>query len=202
MEVELLERAVKCARLAPRPSIDNNSWVRQLIQRLDELAERLDALTENIDAQVDRHLRIMRARITDLASEVDQLVPRRHTEVAEVVGRPKIAEIKAVACRVFNLTEAELIGPSRQAAIFRARMVAIHCCKIHTLASLPMIGRFFGNRDHTTILNSLQRFNDAALEDAHLAIEVLEIEHGLGINLVEPDRSACCPAQGPAADVT
>ncbi len=198
MEVELLERAVKTARITPQPVIDNNSWVRQLVQQMDEIKERLDELTKNVDAQVDRHLRAMRARITELAAEVDQLVPRRHTEVVEVAGRPRIAEIKIVACRLFNLTEAELIGPSRQAAIFRARMVTIHCCKKHTLASLPMIGRHFGGRDHTTIMNSLQRFNDASNEDEQLAIEVTEIERGLGIGLAAATQPED-PAAGPVS---
>ena len=63
-------------------------------------------------------------------------------------GDPAAASPNASASR-----RAELIGSSRAATPLRARQVAIYLTRELTDLSLPQIGRLYGGRDHSTVLN-------------------------------------------------
>lgn len=59
-----------------------------------------------------------------------------------------------------------------------ARHVAIYLTREMTPLSLPQIGTLYGDRDHTTILNSVERIDAAVGEDAGIttSIEILRAE--------------------------
>lgn len=64
-------------------------------------------------------------------------------------------------------TIAELRGCSRQRCVAWARQEAF--AEIYSLGrfSLPQIGRFFGDRDHTTVLFGIRRHKERLAADAH-----------------------------------
>jgi chromosomal replication initiator protein len=70
---------------------------------------------------------------------------------------PAIADIKAATCREFGLTAEELLSRSRTARVAWPRQVAMYLSRELTDASLPIIGREFGGRDHTTVLHACRR---------------------------------------------
>lgn len=57
----------------------------------------------------------------------------------------------------FKIDYIEIISLRRDKLACRARHIAMYLCKALTGASLPMIGRHFGDRDHTTVINAIQR---------------------------------------------
>ncbi len=63
---------------------------------------------------------------------------------------------KAIA-HEFHVTLADLKGPSRARTVSVPRQVAMHFIRTLTDASLPQIGRYFGGRDHSTVLSALKR---------------------------------------------
>lgn len=71
------------------------------------------------------------------------------------------AEINAVIERVgaaYGVTLAEIVSPSRYRRIVKARDQAIfEVAARWPWLSLPRLGRIFGNRDHTTIMYSLEK---------------------------------------------
>jgi chromosomal replication initiation ATPase DnaA len=67
-----------------------------------------------------------------------------------------IAQIIAEVAAKHDLTMIEMLSQRRPRALAHARQEAYWRCMSETLASLPMIGRCFGNRDHTTILKGGQ----------------------------------------------
>ena len=69
-----------------------------------------------------------------------------------------LSDIKTSVCAVYNLTDAELIGLSREQKYAHARHVFVGLARDMTDCSLPEIGGALGGRDHTTILNSERRF--------------------------------------------
>jgi len=75
----------------------------------------------------------------------------------------------------FGVARAELVGSSRAATPLRARQVAIFLTRDLTDLSLPQIGRLYGGRDHTTVLNSLRRVEASLDEDPELAEKIREL---------------------------
>lgn len=69
---------------------------------------------------------------------------------------PTGAQILKRVADVHKLTVADLKGPSRKAAICRARREAIAMIRHDTKLSSTQIGHLLGGRDHTTILHALK----------------------------------------------
>ena len=101
--------------------------------------------------------------------------------IAEVIPRGRSAqatsveEIQQRVAEGFGISRAELVGSSRAATPLRARQVAIFLTRELTDLSLPQIGRLYGGRDHSTVLNSLRRVEAGLAEDAELAERVQEL---------------------------
>ena len=101
--------------------------------------------------------------------------------IAEVVPRHRrsqptsVEEIQQRVAECFGISRAELVGSSRAARPLRARQVAIFLTRDLTDLSLPQIGRLYGGRDHTTVLNSLRRVEAGLDGDEELAEKVREL---------------------------
>lgn len=84
--------------------------------------------------------------------------------------KPTIAEIvKSVEAR-FGLTRGAVTGCNRQKHIARARHAACHIARKNGY-SLPEIGRAIG-RDHTTVINSLNRAEHLLETDPDFSMRV------------------------------
>lgn len=61
-----------------------------------------------------------------------------------------------------GITVADLKGPRRSTPIVRARMEAVYAVRMQRPdMSYPAIGRWFGGRDHTTVLHSVRKIDAA-----------------------------------------
>ena len=138
---------------------------------LNELANRIEANVRQLHGALTRALAHASMMARPLSSElIAEVVPRtrpsRSTSVEEIQQR--------VADR-FGISRAELVGSSRAATPLRARQVAIFLTRDLTDLSLPQIGRLYGGRDHTTVLNSLRRVEASLGDDPDLAEKVQEL---------------------------
>src|SRR4029077_17673464 len=86
-----------------------------------------------------------------------------------------VEELQQQVAEGFGISRAELIGSSRAATPLRARQVAIYLTREPTDLSLPQIGRLYGGRDHTTVLNSLRRVEATLGEDEALGQKITEL---------------------------
>jgi hypothetical protein len=64
--------------------------------------------------------------------------------------------IKAAVCAGTNITPAGLDSESRYPSLVRPRQLAMYRIRTELGWSLPRIGKFFGNRDHTTVLHAVR----------------------------------------------
>ena len=60
-------------------------------------------------------------------------------------------------CRYFRLEEDQIRGPSRSRDILNARQIAMYLIRRMTSLSLDETGKLFGGRDHSTVLNSINK---------------------------------------------
>ena len=92
---------------------------------------------------------------------------------APVIG-PMRRIKEAVAAR-YEVSVLDLDSDRRLPEIVEPRHVAIYLCRVLTPASLPAIGRAFGDRDHTTVRHAVRRIERLAGRDPALALRMEEI---------------------------
>jgi chromosomal replication initiator protein len=90
-----------------------------------------------------------------------------------------VTEIQELACEHFGLTNDELLSSSRIARIAWPRQVAMYLARELTEESLPVIGRHFGGRDHTTVLHAWRRTTARLAADASSRQAVDNLRHSL-----------------------
>ena len=85
---------------------------------------------------------------------------RTLTNVLAALGGPKqkLSDIAADVAERHNLSVADLRGPRRTQYICDARHEAFYIAFKTGAFTRPQIGRYFGNRDHTTVDNGIARF--------------------------------------------
>jgi len=139
---------------------------------LSELAERVDANVRQLHGGLTRaiaHASLMAKPLSaELIAEVIPAASRgaRATPVEEIQQRVATA---------FGVSRGELVGSTRAAAPMRARQVAIYLTRELTDLSLPQIGRLYGGRDHSTVLNSVRRIEASLAEDPQLSERLTEL---------------------------
>jgi chromosomal replication initiator protein len=102
--------------------------------------------------------------------------------------RPQITRITSLTARHFSIPVKELRGPSRRRAVVHARDVAMHLSRLLTGHSLEQIGRYFGGRDHTTVMHGCQKAAELAKTDSairhtvELLCQQIELVSGTNVN--------------------
>jgi chromosomal replication initiator protein len=141
-------------------------------EALVELANRIDANVRQLHGALTKVIAHGSLMARPLSSElIAEVIPG-----ARRSSRPtSVEEIQQRVAERFGISRAELVGTSRAATPLRARQVAIFLTRDLTDLSLPQIGRLYGGRDHTTVLNSLRRVEASLDEDAELAEKIREL---------------------------
>ena len=82
--------------------------------------------------------------------------------------RITIDSIQKATAEKFGVRQAQLKEKSNAKDIVRPRQVAMYLVKELTKASLPEIGRAFGNKHHTTVIHSLRKIDELRKSDVEL----------------------------------
>ncbi len=82
-----------------------------------------------------------------------------------------LSEIAVAVARLFSLKLSALRSPSRRRAVVTARNVAIYLSRQLTQTSFGEIGRYFGGRDHSTVMHGYRQLellleSDLAIREA------------------------------------
>ncbi len=67
----------------------------------------------------------------------------------------------------YNLKLADLKSRNNSKSIAMPRQVAMYLCKMLTHASLPEIGRSFGNKHHSTVIHSIRKIDELRQKDGN-----------------------------------
>jgi chromosomal replication initiator protein len=105
-----------------------------------------------------------------------QLRPTLQAGAASPLSVGRIIEVVAT---YHGMRSKDLMGPSRQRQVTRARHIAMFLARQHLQMSLPELGRAFGGRDHTTVLASVSKIEAGRHEDASLQALLGRLEQTL-----------------------
>ena len=80
-------------------------------------------------------------------------------------------------CDYFNISKADIVGKKKSKEIVEPRMIAIYL--ISELIDIPLIsiGKYFGGRDHTTIIHARDKITDQVKNNIRMANTVKDIEN-------------------------
>lgn len=123
-------------------------------------------------ANAAQHYKAVRARLVGPADAIPPLpIVKAITEqrpfiIKEIDGykrgniampvTPKL--VIETASKIYGVKASEITGPRKFLHIINIRMICYFVCyEAFPSYSLGMIGRFFGNRDHTTILHGVEK---------------------------------------------
>ena len=84
-------------------------------------------------------------------------------------------------CKFYNIEPTTLRGQGRAKDISLARQIAMYQIRRMTNLSLKEIGKEFDNRDHTTVLHSIERIEDLVKTDPEKAEIIKDITANINI---------------------
>jgi chromosomal replication initiator protein len=76
----------------------------------------------------------------------------------------------------FKLTIDDLNGRKRTQTIVLPRQIAMYLCRKILDIPLPQVGKFFGGRDHTTVIHSCNKITAELEFDEKMRLTVEELE--------------------------
>lgn len=152
-------------------------------EALTLLARRVQSNLRQLRGALTRTIAESSLTSSPITSElIGQVFPAPESDPAVQITPESIREATA---RHFATDVETLQSKRRDRNTATARHVAIYLTREMTPLSLPQIGALYGNRDHTTILNSIERVDQSMGEDPGItrALEILRAEiHSPGDN--------------------
>lgn len=80
-----------------------------------------------------------------------------------------IADVAQKVCDYFRVDVQRVRSASRQQSLVQARQMAMYLVREMTATPLTQIGRYFGNRDHTTVMYACRKVADDVKKDHFLS---------------------------------
>ncbi len=131
------------------------------------IAKRFRSNVRDLEGALQRVLAILRLQQrTDIT--LDFVHDALRDQLASQDKMVTVDNIKKTVSQHFNIKTSDLDSKRRTRSIARPRQVAMALSKELTNHSLPEIGTFFGNRDHTTVLHACRKIKELRTEDTTL----------------------------------
>jgi len=91
--------------------------------------------------------------------------------------------IQKAVCEQMAVSEEKLQERTRKRAIVQARQLSMYLAQKMTKNSLKVIGKYFGGRDHSTVIHSCQAVKDLLDTDEEFQKEVKEVEKKIKMSM-------------------
>lgn len=92
-------------------------------------------------------------------------------------------EVLESVSRFYSVSVPDMLGESRVREILIPRQIAMYLGKKYLRMSFVRLGETFGNRDHTTVMNSVQKIEKKIEEDGQMMREVRTLEREVGLTV-------------------
>ncbi len=169
---------IQAPEFETRVAILRKKAAQERIQVPDEVIEYMAArISSNIRELEGTLIRVTAfANLNRQAIDMDlvQVVLKDTLSFAGDSNVSPMAIITATA-EYYKLSPDDITGSGRQQAVALARQIAMHICRELTDLSLPKIGMYFGNRDHTTVMYATKKISEQMRERRYIYNQVSEI---------------------------
>ena len=155
----------KNAEFAPRPV------PREVLEFIAQNVSNNIRELEGALTRVTAYASLTNERITlDMAQEVlqDIVAAREPRAITPELIIRQVGE-------TYQLSVADLTGPSRKQPLALSRQIAMYMSRELTDLSLPRIGKAFGGRDHTTVMHAVDRVKRLMQSDKRVFDEVTNL---------------------------
>ena len=134
-----------------------------LMETLDQgLGENLSV--RSLDATMKQISLWCRMNNTDVNDEAIESAINTASQGSEVA----LSKITQTVARQMGIKTADLRSSSRKQLVVRGRSLAMYIARQATSKSLTDIGKYFGGRDHSTVLHSIRKIESSLQDDADL----------------------------------
>jgi len=140
---------------------------RNVVSNIRDLEGALNKLTA--------YTKLTNAKITlELAEQVlkDLFNPNQRPDIT-------VPHIQQVVASHFGVTPADLAGRKRTQGIVMPRQIAMYLSRKLLDVSLPDVGKFFGGRDHSTVIHSCEKIANEIENDVKLRVLVNDLERNI-----------------------
>ena len=158
---------------------------------LELIADRVDANIRALEGALIRVVAFGSLTGRPVTAELaDEVLAGLYPELKRARART-VREIQEQTCEAFGISMDDLLSASRAQPVAFARQVAMYLARELTDATLPAIGRAFGNRNHTTVMHACKRTAERMAADREAYDAVHKLTRELGGELMRsgpPDR--------------
>ena len=164
-----------------RPDLETRIAILRAISRR-EMMSVPDDVMELVAMNVDTNIRELEEKMNRLKAYAlmmnkpytEALCREALREVFEQKHQRAITPelVLRTVCGYFNISEGDMTGPSRRREVAVPRQIAMYLTREMTSLSLPQIGSYYGNRDHTTVLHACSQITASIRSNESFASQV------------------------------
>jgi len=141
--------AILKAKCQEKKFLLNDEILNYLANQITDNVRELEGVLNRLMAYKDFHgieldLAVTKSIINSLSTGVNKKFIR-------------LKEVLEAVSDFYNIKVSEMIGPSRKKELVEPRQVAMYLLREELKTSFPLIGKEFGNRDHTTVMHSYEK---------------------------------------------
>ncbi|MEO2148665.1 MAG: helix-turn-helix domain-containing protein, partial [bacterium] len=137
--------------------------IRDNIRELEGAVLRIESMSRHENLEINTE---------NVSHTLDELM-------GEISSRIDLRKIEGLICEEFMVSSLDLHSPRRTRSIVLPRQVCMYLGRRHTNCSLGEIGQYFGGRDHSTVLHSIEKIRQTLPIDPHLQRSVDMVEERL-----------------------
>ncbi|MCD4776305.1 MAG: chromosomal replication initiator protein DnaA [Candidatus Aegiribacteria sp.] len=169
------------------PEYETRLAILQLLvkdEELDVSHDVLDYIASSIRKNVRQlsgviHRLAAMSRLTGCSVDMNLAQKEISSSLGTITRRLTAGNIASVVAESFDVSPSQLKGKQRKRSILVPRQVAMSLIRELTSLSLKDIGSFFSGRDHSTVLNSIDRIEELKQNDPNLNSKIEEIKRKL-----------------------
>ena len=137
--------------------------IRDNIRELEGAVLRIESMSRHENLEINTE---------NVSHTLDELM-------GEISSRIDLRKIEGLICEEFMVSSLDLHSPRRTRSIVLPRQVCMFLGRRHTNCSLGEIGQYFGGRDHSTVLHSIEKIRQTLPIDPNLKRSVDMVEDRL-----------------------
>jgi chromosomal replication initiator protein len=140
------------------------------IQGLTIAADALSLVTQQLKSNAVEIWQYLEDALVNLEPnrEINLAYAKELLQVNRVTGQPNLKSMATIAAKYAGLKLADLQSASRRRSIVTTRNLVIYLARQLGNVSLEQLGKFFGGRDHTTVLHGYRTIEEKLATDLQL----------------------------------